>query len=137
MKIKLLDPECKPAKKYSYDAGWDLRARESCIICPGETVKIGAGIAVEIPRGYVGDIRPRSSISAKGLILPIGTVDCGYTGEIGIILINTGNNAQKIERGERIAQLIVTPCLLPNLETVEELPESERGSDGFGSTGVR
>ncbi len=135
MKIKLLDPFCMPTKKYRFDAGWDLRASESLIICPGEVVKIGAGIAVEIPRGYVGDIRPRSSMSAKGLILPIGTVDAGYTGEIGIILINAGNNAQKIEKGERIAQLVITPCLLPDLESVDELPETERGSYGFGSTG--
>jgi dUTP pyrophosphatase len=135
MKIKLLNPDCMPTKKYSFDAGWDLRASESLIICPGEVAKIGAGIAVEIPKGYVGDIRPRSSISARGLILPIGTVDAGYTGEIGIILINASNDAKRIEKGERIAQLVITPCLLPNLEIVDELPKTERNSPGFGSTG--
>ena len=67
MKIKLLNPDCMPTKKYAFDAGWDLRASESLIICPGEVAKIGAGIAVEIPKGYVGDIRPRSSISAEAL----------------------------------------------------------------------
>ena len=136
MKIKLLDPDCMPYKKYSTDAGIDLRASKDAIIHPGDTLKIGAGIAVEIPSGYVGDIRPRSSISTRGLILPIGTVDAGYAGEIGIILINASNRAQMITRGERIAQLVVTPCLIEEIEIVDELPESERGAQGFGSTGV-
>jgi dUTP pyrophosphatase len=126
-----------PYKKYSTDAGLDLRSSKDAIIHPGDTLKISAGIAVEIPKGYVGDIRPRSSISTRGLILPIGTVDAGYVGEIGIILINASKRAQMITKGERMAQLVVTPCLIAEeIETVDELPESERGAQGFGSTGV-
>lgn len=135
LKFKILDPECMPYKKYPTDAGYDLRAREATQVIPGGMVKIGAGVAVEIPPGHVGDIRPRSSISAKGLVLPIGTVDPGYTGEVGIILINAGNKAEYITKGERIAQLVVLPCLSEDIEVVNELPESDRGKQGFGSTG--
>ena len=135
MKFKIIDPECVPYKKYPTDAGYDLKSSESIVICPGEVKKIGAGICAEIPKGYVGDIRPRSSISARGLILPLGTVDYGYTGEIGIILINTSRYATHITKGERIAQLVITPCLTEDIEIVDELPESERGANGFGSTG--
>jgi len=135
MKFKLLNEKCTPYKKYLHDAGWDLCSSESLVICPGEVKKIGAGVCVEIPPGFVGDIRPRSSISARGLILPIGTVDAGYTGEIGIILINASRCATHIAKGERIAQLVITPCLIEEIEIVDELSVSERGGQGFGSTG--
>lgn len=137
MKFKLLDKDCMPFKKYGTDAGYDLRSRESVIVRPGEVVKIGAGVAVEIPAGCAGDIRPRSSISAMGLILPIGTVDQGYTGEVGIILINASNDAVRIAKGDRIAQLVVVRCVIEGIEIVDELPETERGAGGFGHTGVR
>ena len=136
MKIKLLDPECKPYRKYDTDAGIDLRARESCIIYPGEAVKIPAGICVEIPTGHVGDISPRSSVSLQGLAIQ-GKVDSGYTGEVGIIAINCVNKAIKITKGDRIAQLVVLPVEIGDMEIVEELPESERGGKGFGSTGEK
>lgn len=135
MKFKLLDPDCVPYKKYPTDAGYDLKSSRDIWIAPGETVMIGAGVAVEIPKGYVGDIRPRSSTSLNGLVLPVGTVDHGYTGEIGIIVINVKHVPVQIHRGDRIAQLVVTPCIAESVGVVDELPKSLRGRDGFGSTG--
>ena len=134
MKFKLLDKDCTPYKHYLTDAGYDLRSREATIVCPGGVVKIGAGVAVDIPDGYVGDISPRSSASLRGLVIQ-GKVDPGYTGEVGITVINVGNKAERIGKGERIAQLVVLPCLIEDIEIVDELPESDRGMQGFGSTG--
>ena len=134
MKFKLLEPGCEPYKKYFSDAGYDLKASVDAIICPGETVKIGAGIAVEIPYGYVGDISPRSSVSLRGLVIQ-GKVDPEYRGEVGIIVTNASNKAQRIARGERIAQLVVLPCLIEEIDMVDELGATERNANGFGSTG--
>lgn len=134
LRIKLLDPECLPFKKHFTDAGYDLKARDSCVICPGDTIPIPSGVCFEIPPGWEGDIRPRSSSSLKGLHIA-GTVDSDYRGEIKIIVNNSGNDAQYIQRGERIAQMVITPCLLAELEIVDELDETERGDQGFGSTG--
>lgn len=135
MKIKLLDNNCMLFRKYKQDAGWDLKCRIREKILPGETVKIPSGICVEIPPGYVGDISPRSSASANGLIIQ-GKVDAGYTGEVKITVINPTNEYKIISQYERIAQLVVMRILDEELEIIKELEESERGSQGFGSTGV-
>lgn len=135
LRIKLIDPACEPYKKHTTDAGWDLRSREYFLLMPGAVKRVGAGICVEIPTGYVGDIRPRSSITQKGLVVPIGTVDSSYRGEIGIIIINASNSIISIAKGERIAQLVITPCLLTRIQKVNELSQTERGTNGFGSTG--
>ena len=135
MKFKVLEEGCEPYRKYNTDAGYDLKARESVLIFPGGTAKFGSGVCVEIPAGHVGDIRPRSSMSQRGLIIPIGTIDHGYTGEIGLIVINASEESQWVEKGERIAQLVVAPCLIEDIELVDELAETERGCSGFGSTG--
>jgi len=135
MKIKLLDPEMGPYKQYSEDAGWDLRAREACSIYSDDVVAIKTGVCVEIPTGYAGEIRPRSSISKRGLFIPLGTIDSTYRGEIEVIIMNPMSKRQMIEKGERIAQLVITPCLLGHLDIVDELSPSTRGEAGFGSTG--
>ena len=135
MIFKVLEAGMEPYRKYDTDAGYDLKARQDVLIMPGQTARFGSGVCVEIPPNYVGDIRPRSSMSQRGLIVPLGTIDHGYTGEIGLIVINASNQSQRIVKGERIAQLVVVPCLIEPIEIVDELPESERGADGFGSTG--
>ncbi|MCK9570908.1 dUTP diphosphatase [Candidatus Pacearchaeota archaeon] len=135
MRIKLLDLEMMPFKKYDQDAGWDLRARDSCSIYPDDALAIKTGVCVEIPPGFSGEIRPRSSITKRGLIIPLGTIDSQYRGEIEIIVLNPFSKRQIIERGERIAQLVITPCMLGTLEIVDELSVSQRGASGFGSTG--
>ena len=131
------------------DSGFDLRAclpngEKEVILQPFDRMLIPTGLYFELPLGYELQIRPRSGHSFKtGLMAILGTVDTGYRGEIKVIMINLSNEPQKIEAGERIAQGVVASRIstefgkLVKLESVKELSESERGSDGFGSTGVK
>ena len=136
MRIKPLDNNCIPYKKYISDAGWDLKSREKVTLMAGETKVIPTGVCIEIPKGYSGDIRPRSSISKRGLLVHYGTVDHGYTGEIKITVTNLTNGLKTIEQYERIAQLVVTKLSDDTkIEIVDKLTDSERGKNGFGSTG--
>lgn len=136
MNIKLLDPECYPYKKYPSDAGWDLRAREPAVISPGRTLKIPSGVAIDIPTGCMGIIAARSSVSVAGIQIA-GVVDPGYAGEIQIIAHNSGRKAYRIAKGDRLAQLLVfgQPAEAYQLSIVDELPQYDRGEQGFGSTG--
>jgi len=135
--INTTDPQFLPTRKYSNDAGADLRARinGTFAIYPGEICKIPTGVAVEIPAGYVGMIQPRSGASSEGKVAITGTIDHGFTGEMSINLINLSRCAITISPGERLAQLVIVPCFIAEFERVEELEESERGSSGFGSSG--
>jgi len=137
MKIKLLDKNCMPYKKYYGDAGWDLKAKldKPVELSPFTPQTIPTGIAVEIPYGYVGDIRPRSSLARKGVVAQYGTVDSTYRGEVKVTLINLISLPAIIEPYERIAQLVVVPVLTGELKEVNVLSKTERGSCGFGSTG--
>ena len=123
-------------------AGCDLRAAvsESLTILPGGRTLVPTGIAVAIPCGYEGQVRMRSGLALKhglSLLNGPGTVDSDYRGEIGLILANLGAEPVTIARGDRIAQLVLAPVTRARLETVEELPATERDAGGFGSTGKR
>ena len=136
--IKLLHPNATlPTRKHPGDSGADLTypGPERIKIRPGWTVTIPTGIALELEHGTEGQIRPRSSISKRGLFIHLGTIDAGYRGEIGVIAYNPDIYPIGIEPGERIAQLVVAPVLYPKFREVEELGETERGAGGFGSTG--
>lgn len=138
MKIKVLDKKCMLTKGYAKDAGLDLRAREGKIIKYLEVANFKTGICVEIPLGRSGDVRPRSGLNKQGIIVAYGTVDPGYTGEIEVTIINLSGSDFEIKEHERIAQLVI--CKIDeeiDLEIVEELPASERGNRGFGSTGIK
>jgi len=139
MKFKVMEQGCEPYRKYDTDAGYDLKAKYEEWVYNAKPSKIATGVCVEIPWGYVGLIKARSSASLKGLDIA-GVVDAGYRGEIFLIVNNNNNqgncNPIRVERGERIAQLIVVPCLIEPIEIVDELPETERGAGGFGSTGA-
>ncbi len=137
MKIKLLDENCRPYKKYTSDAGWDLKARidAEIVIHPKGIVTVPIGVCVEIPEGFVGDIRPRSGLAKKGIVAQYGTVDAPYRGEIQVTLVNVGDASYTILPYERVAQLVVLPIFLESLEEVDSLTESDRGDSGFGSTG--
>lgn len=126
-----------PFKKHQYDAGFDLRANinEPIKVRAFETVKIGTGVRMAIPPGYVGDIRPRSSLASKGLVAEYGTIDSGYTGEISIVMTNNGSDTHTVEPYERIAQIVIVPIPEIEFEEVTDLESTERGSGGFGSTG--
>jgi dUTP pyrophosphatase len=135
MKIKLDAGAKMPVRAHETDAGFDLFAMESDIVPARGSKTFDTGVHVEIPEGYVGYIKTRSSYLANYGLLTDGTIDSGYTGSIRVTLFNTTAKDFLIKAGEKIAQLVIQPCALPKLELVEELEETERGGNGFGSTG--
>jgi dUTP pyrophosphatase len=127
-----------PAGAHPGDGGVDLYAGEAVTLAPGERATVGSGVAVAIPEGFAGLVTPRSGLAQRhglGIVNAPGVVDAGYRGEIRVILVNHGTEAVSLARGERIAQLLVIPLCAGDLLEVEELPPSERGTGGFGSTG--
>ena len=135
---RLHDDAIVPQRAYVGDAGLDLVACEAAEIGPGEREVVGTGLAVAIPEGYAGFVQPRSGLAAENGITVLNTpglIDSGYRGELRVILLNTDRSETfMVEPGMRIAQLVVVP--LASLETaeVEELPATERGVRGFGSS---
>jgi dUTP pyrophosphatase len=135
---RLRDDAVVPARAYAGDAGLDLAACERHELGPGERAVVGTGLAVAIPEGHAGFVQPRSGLAAEHGITIVNTpglVDSGYRGEVRVVLLNTDRATPfVVEPGMRIAQLVVVP--VPELEPVEveELPDSERGVRGFGST---
>jgi dUTP pyrophosphatase len=127
-----------PERAYAGDAGLDLAACERVELAPGARATVGTGLAVAIPDGYAGFVQPRSGLAARHGITIVNTpglVDSGYRGELRVILLNTDTSETfVVERGMRIAQLVVVPTPEFELLEVDELPESERGVRGFGSS---
>jgi dUTP pyrophosphatase len=131
-----------PAPATAGSSGVDLRAalQEDLVLRPGERRLVPTGFAVAIPDGYEGQVRPRSGAALKqGLALPNapGTIDSDYRGELGVILINLGQEPVTLRRGDRIAQLVIAPVARACFEEVAELPPTDRGAGGFGHTGTR
>jgi len=119
-------------------AGLDLRADEDFSLAPGERRLVPTGLALEIPAGHEGQVRPRSGLAAKhgiGLVNAPGTIDADYRGEVLVILVNHGQVPYSARRGERIAQLVIAPVTRVELVLVEDLSDTHRGEGGFGSTG--
>ncbi|MCS6892071.1 MAG: dUTP diphosphatase [Rhodovarius sp.] len=119
-------------------AGMDLHAAVSLVIPPRGRALVPTGIAIALPEGYEMQIRPRSGLALRHGLTVLnapGTVDADYRGEVGVILLNTGNEACTIARGERIAQAVFAPITRAIWQEVEALPETRRGAGGFGSTG--
>jgi dUTP pyrophosphatase len=138
--FRLPHGEGLPLPRYaSEDAvGLDVTAGEELILRPGERHAIATGFAIEIPRGYEVQVRPRSGLAMKHGITCLntpGTIDSDYRGEVKVILINLGREPFEIRRGERIAQLVPAPVLRADFVEASELSNTERGSGGFGSTG--
>jgi dUTP pyrophosphatase len=127
-----------PARAYSGDAGLDLSACERVVLAPGERALVATGLAVAIPDGYAGFVQPRSGLAAKhgiSIVNTPGLVDSGYRGELLVNLVNTdAHESFAVERGMRIAQLVILRVPEVELVEVDELPESERGARGFGSS---
>lgn len=121
-------------------AGLDLRADEAVTLSPGERRLVPTGIAIQLPEGHEGQVRPRSGLALRlgvGMVNAPGTIDSDYTGEIGVILVNHGTEAVRFERGERIAQLVVARYERATVVEVSALDETSRGGGGFGHTGGR
>jgi dUTP pyrophosphatase len=127
-----------PVRAYAGDAGLDLSAVERVELAPGARALVGTGLAVAIPDGYAGFVQPRSGLAAQHGITVVnspGLVDSGYRGELKVILLNTDREQTfVVEPGMRIAQLVVLPVATPQVVEVTELPVSERGEKGFGSS---
>lgn len=125
-------------RKHSRDAGWDVRSGEHTTVHPGERAVIGTGIHLDIPAGWYAEVKPRSGLAVRnGIDTLAGVIDSGYLGEVKIVLLNTGNDDFNVDAGDRIAQIIFNKY--ENVEFVD-CPLStvtDRGNNGFGSTGVK
>mgnify|MGYP000889899173 CR=1 FL=1 len=132
--IRLIDGKI-PTRAHPTDSGLDLFAASGAVIHPGMTCRIRTGIAVAIPEGFEGQVRPRSSLASRGVYALLGTIDQGYRGEIGVILTNISTERYQVHEGDRVAQLVVCPVALPVPVVVSILDDTERGQGGFGSTG--
>ena len=131
-----------PAYATTHSAGMDLMAAiaDPITLAPGERKLIPTGIAIALPDGFEAQVRPRSGLALKhglSIVNAPGTVDADYRGEVGVLLINLGQENFTIERGMRIAQMVIAPYSRARFNEVLELPSSERGEGGFGSTGTR
>lgn len=138
--LKRLDPDIPPPS-YAHpgDAGADLRTTIDVELAPGERQLVPTGLAIALPDGWVGLVHPRSGLAARNGLTVVnapGTVDAGYRGEIKVCLLNTDREHPiKLSRGDAIAQLVIQQVARANFEIVDELPESQRGIGGHGSTG--
>jgi len=135
---RLREDAVVPERAYDGDAGLDLAACEQVVLEPGERATVGTGLAVAIPAGHAGFVQPRSGLAARhgiGVVNSPGLIDAGYRGELRVVLLNTdARDRFTVEPGMRIAQLVVLEVPQVELVEVAELPSSERGVRGFGSS---
>ncbi len=140
LKVKRLSTQAiVPRYAHKGDAGLDLCAAEAVSLAPGQSLLVRTGIAIELPLGTEAQIRPRSGLALKHGITVLnspGTIDQGYRGEIGVILINHGRAVFQAEIGSRIAQMVIKPVAIVEVEEISRLSETPRGLGGFGSTGT-
>jgi dUTP pyrophosphatase len=141
LKVKRLDGGAMlPQYAHDGDAGLDVFSNEDADIGPGESKLVKTGISIELPDCTEAQIRPRSGLALKHGISVLntpGTIDTGYRGEVGVILINHGKKPFHVEKGMRVAQMVVKPVLRVQVVAVDELSNTERGAGGFGSTGMK
>lgn len=141
LRIKKTQPDAiLPRRAKPGDSGLDLHAYlpdGPVVIRAGDRLKVDTGIAIELPEGHEGQVRPRSGLGTNhGVQAALGTIDSGYRGPIGVTLFNMSFRDFTARHGDRIAQLVICPVAYPEVVEVEALSETERGADGFGSTGV-
>ncbi|NQU39943.1 MAG: dUTP diphosphatase [Lentisphaerae bacterium] len=139
--VKKLTPDALlPVYAHPGDAGMDLHANEALTLQPGESGLVRTGIAIALPPGTEAQVRPRSGLALKhgiSILNAPGTIDEGYRGEVGVILINHGSSLYAVEKGMRIAQMVIQPVLRVDIVAADELSDTQRGRGGFGSTGSR
>jgi len=140
LKVKKLEPEARlPEYAHPGDAGLDIFALDEKVLNAGESALIRTGIQIELPSYTEAQVRPRSGLALKHQITLLntpGTIDAGYRGEVGVIMINHGKHAFRVEKGMKIAQLVLQPVYHTTVVEVNELADSNRGEKGFGSTGI-
>lgn len=135
MKIMLDEGAYMPTRAHDADAGLDLYARESVIVPARESVKFDTGVHIELPPDTVGFIKSKSGLNVKYGIVSEGVIDEGYTGSVVVKLFNNSGRDYRVKSGDKISQLVILPILKPSLEVVDMLEHTERGDNGFGSTG--
>lgn len=136
LKIKLDEGAFMPVRAHASDAGMDIRTPYDVNVYAEQSVTVSTGVHMEIPHGYVGIVKAKSGLSVKyGIETGAGVVDSGYTGEINVKLLNLSERLHTFRKGDKIAQILIVPVELPALVQVDDLEETERGDNGFGSTG--
>ena len=135
MKIKIDKGAYMPTRAHSTDAGLDLYAKEGKIVPAKESATFDTGVHIQLPPGTAGLLVSKSGLNVKHEITSTGLIDEGYTGSIKVKLYNHGGHDYRVEAGDKISQLVILPICTPELEVVESLEDTERGTDGFGSTG--
>jgi len=135
VKIQLDEKAYAPTRSYKHDAGADLRTPYGFTLWPGEFKTIDTGVHVEVPEGYMVEVRSKSGLMKNLGVFTDGTVDQGFAGSIGVILFNHSTGIQKFKAGDKIAQIVFTKIDTPEFEQVDRIAGGERGNAGFGSTG--
>ncbi len=141
VKVAMMDgcADLLPTKAHADDAAFDLKSRQDMIVPVGKSTLVPTGLFIELPVNYEAQVRPRSGLALKHNITLTnspGTIDAGYRGEVGVIMFNHGPEEFPIKRGDRIAQMVITELPEVELITAGDLSETNRGSGGFGSTGI-
>ena len=140
VKFKMMDgcDDLTPEKAHHDDAAFDIRSRVDIDLEPGKSILVPTGIFIELPHHYEAQVRPRSGLALKHTLTVTnspGTIDAGYRGEVGVIMLNAGKENYSVKRGERVAQMVIAKLPQVALIKVEELTDTTRGAGGFGSTG--
>ena len=135
MKIMLDEGAIMPTRAHPWDAGLDLYAVEDGYIRCNQSRIFDTGVHIAIPEGFLGLVKSKSGLMCNHGILTDGTIDAHYTGPIKVCLFNHGGSKYEVKAGDKIAQLVIVPCVMPHLELVDSLEETDRGDNGFGSTG--
>ena len=135
MKIMLDNGAKMPTKAHRADAGFDLYSRETVIVSAKESATIDTGVHMQIPEGFVGFLKSKSGLNVKHGITSEGVIDSGYTGSIVVKLYNHSGKDYKVQIGDKISQIVLLPILITDLELVKDFENSERGNNGFGSSG--
>ena len=140
VKFRKIDPAAiLPSYAHPCDAGMDVRSVVELVIAPGARALVRTGLVMMLPPGYEVQVRPRSGLALKNGVTVLntpGTIDEGYRGEVGVILANFGEEPFRVEKGSKIAQIVVAPCTRVEIFETSEVDETARGAGGFGSTGV-
>lgn len=135
VKIKLDEGAFPPVRAHETDAGMDIMTPTMIHIPPHESIAVDTGVHIQLPHGTVGMLKSKSGLNVKFGIQSEGVIDEGYTGSIMAKLYNNGDKPVMFKRGDKITQLVILPCLYAQIKIVQKLDETERGADGFGSTG--
>ena len=128
-----------PSYAHPSDAGMDVRSVEDLTIAPGKRALVHTGLVMLLPPKYEAQVRPRSGLALKSGVTVLntpGTIDSGYRGEVGVILANFGDADFPVKKGDKIAQIVIAPVTQPTIEETDSIDETDRGTGGFGSTGV-